>query len=180
MAYLTNTEVGNYLNKTLTAKGQTLVDSLIEAVSAFVDRECNRSWTNGAGDDITETFDGGQYIYFPRIVPIASITSVTVNGTVLESDSYYNYGSYVRLATTAVALPRTVVIVYRTSATEIPSDMKEALKQWVGQLFLSATDGGKKTSRVQMGAVSIDYVTKDGVPKFVQDVIDGYRLHPVV
>lgn len=93
MAYIARSDVETFLNITLIANGQALVDALIATIDAYVDRECNRTWTKGVNDNITETFDGGTDTFFP-INPVVSIQSFTVGGTAYDTANTYNYGYY--------------------------------------------------------------------------------------
>lgn len=179
MAYITRTDIETFLNITLNSNGQALVDALIPAVEKYAEDFCERNWSTGASTDITETFDGGTDMFFPRICPIASVQSVTINGSTYPLSNAYNYGSYIKLASPAIDLPRAVVIVYRTSANTVPNDLKHALIRWVADIFKSQDDAGKTTSRWSEGPVSVDYLVQDGIPKFVEIVLNKYRLQPV-
>lgn len=178
MAYIAKSDVETFLNITLNSNGQALVDALIAAIEAYVDRECNRTWTKGSSDNITETFDGGTDIFFPTN-PVASIQSLTIAGSAYDVSNVYNYGSYLKTKSIIGTNPREIVLVYRTSANAIPQDLKHAIIRWVSEIFKSQDDAGKTSSRVTSGPVSVEYLTQDGIPKFVEDVIKHYRLYPI-
>lgn len=173
MAYITNADIATYLNITLSANGETLVDSLIPAVEAFAESYCNRKFSVSGAQ--TETFDGGVDIFFPQATPVGSITSVTVDGTALTAGDSYNYGSYIRLGSPASSGYRNVVVVYTSAATP-PADLKQALIQWIAQMFKESEDAGKTAKRVAFGSVSMDFLAQDGMPKFVELVLNRYRL----
>lgn len=184
MAYATYTDIEAFLNITLTAGGQSLVTTLIAEINAFVDNYCNRTWTKEASEDITETFDGGTDKYFVDYPPIASVTSVTTgitssySGDVLseDDDEFYVYDTYVRLAVPASNTPRSVQIVYRTSATALPADLKLAIVRWVAEIFKSQDSAGKSVKRVTTGPMTVEYLTKDGIPDYVLRVLNRYKL----
>ncbi len=178
MAYIAKSDIETFLNITLNSNGQALVDALIAAIEAYVDRECNRTWTKGVSDNITETFDGGTDIIFPTN-PVASIQSLTIAGSSYDVSNVYNYGSYLKTKSIVGSKPREIVLVYRTSANAIPADLKHAIVRWVAEVFKSQDDAGKVASRVTSGPVSVEYLTQDGIPKFVEDVIKHYRLYPI-
>ncbi len=173
MAYLTKENVENYLNIDLTPQGETLVDSLIPAVEAYVNSYCSRSWNNSSPQ--TEYLDGGQNLYFLANSPVTSITSIVVDGTTLASTEYFLYSSYIRLDYPATTDYRNVVITY-VSNVPLPNDLKQALIQWVAEMFKNADDGGKTAERVKFGSAETWFKTQDGIPKFVQDVLNRYRL----
>jgi hypothetical protein len=179
MPYIAKTDIETFLNITLATNGETLVTALITALDAFADSYCNRTWTNTSNTEITELHDGGTDTFFPANPPIASITSVKVDGVLYDSSSIYNYGSYVLLSTKVNYGYQNIEIKYKTSATAIPADLKHALVQWVSQIFKSQSDAGKVVSKVSTGPVNIEYLTKDGIPQFVQIMLDKYRLTPV-
>ena len=176
MAYLTTNDIEAMLNITLEANGVTLVNSLIEAVSEYVDSYCGRTWSHAANDEITEYFDGDTNLIKPTAVPVASIVYLKDQGNEISSTNIFNYGNYIKLDVITSGLYRSLELKYKTAATSIPKDLKGALVQWVSQIFKAQGDGGKVASRVTTGPVSVDYATKDGIPKYVEDVMRKYRL----
>jgi hypothetical protein len=180
MAYLANSDIETFLNITLEAQGAAIVTALIPVVSALTDKYCNRTWSDAGTNDITETYDGGESIYYVQNPSIKSVTSVTVNGSALiENTDFWVYDSYIRLNTPAAGYPRGVVIKYKTNASSLPADLKHALVQWVSQIFKSQSDAGKVVSRISAGPVSMDFMTNAEIPPFVKMVLDLYRLTPI-
>lgn len=177
MSYIVNADIGKFLNITLTPDGQTLADSLIAAVDAFIDSQCNRTWTINNGTNIVETFDGGYDTFFPK-QHVKTIVSITENGATIDPGNYFNYGYYIRFKYTTVDIPQTVIITYKTDDNALPVDLKQAEIQWIADMFKSSNDAGKVTSRVSMGPISVDFLAQDGIPKFVQMIINKYRLQP--
>lgn len=177
MAYFARTDVESFLNVTLTTpQGQNLVDMLIPALEARANRHCNRRWAV-SGQQV-ETFDGGQQTYFPSISPIGSVASITVDGTTLSTSEYFVYSGYIRLDYPAIRGNRNVVITY-TANVALPEDVKLALVQWAATIFKSAQDAGMLAKRVKFGQADVEYLLRDGMPQFVKDVLDSYRLPPV-
>jgi hypothetical protein len=176
MAYVARSDIETFLNITLNTNGQNTVDAIIPAIEAFVDDYTNRTWTKASGDNIIETYDGGQTLYLPKITPIASVQSIVIDGTTLSTDDYYVYEDYIRLAEKASSGYRNVVITYRTSANSAPADLKHSIVRWVSEIFKSQDSGGKTVSRVTMGPMTIDYLTKDGIPAYVEKVLNKYRI----
>jgi hypothetical protein len=176
MAYITYLDIEEFLNITLQASGQALVADIIKAVEAASERYCNRKWD--VETEQIEKFDGGTDIFLPQIVPIKEIKSVVVNGSDVAADLIYNYGSYIRLDFKAINLPQTVVVTY-TPDCSLPEDVGHAMIRWVSDIFKSQEDAGKSVSRVSVGPMSIDYLVKDGMPAFVQMVLDQNRLGAV-
>lgn len=178
MAYLTRDDVTAFLNITdLSSGAQSSLDGIIAAVEKAADSYCNRSW--GEENPQTERFDGGTNTFFPRHIPIGSVTSVSYDGDALSADEIYNYGTHIVTEYIQPYGRRAVEIVY-TPDSELPDDVKQALIQWAAQIFKAAEDGGKTTKRVEWGnQVSVEFLTQDGMPKFVEQVLSRYRLHPL-
>jgi len=184
MPYIETGDIEKFLNITLTADGIALVTDLIVSIDAFVDDYCNRTWSKTSSDEIAEIFDGGTDLFFINYPPIVSVTSVKTDiradyaGDLLEEseDEFYVYDTYVKLASPASDIPRSVEIKYKTSATTVPEDLKHAIVRWVSEIFKSQDSAGKAVSRVSIGPMSIDYLTKDGIPLYVEKVLNRYRL----
>lgn len=176
MAYVETTDIETFLNITLEPNGETLVEALIEAVSEYVDNYCGRTWSHDEDDEIEETFDGDSSMLVPTAVPVAEVLSITDNGSEISSENIYNFGTYVKVDVILSGYYRSVVMTYKTAATSIPKDLKHALVQWVAQIFKAQSDAGKVASRISTGSVSVDYATRDGIPKFVEDIMRKYRL----
>jgi len=176
MSYITYTDIETFLNLTLSASGQSLVNAIIPAVETFAENYCNRKW-NISGN-LTEYFDGGVDIFFPAYPPIAAIVSVEVDGSSYNLADVFNYKSYIKLESKAPLSNRNVKIVY-TSAAILPDDVKHALVRWTSEIFKSSDDAGKTTQRVNVGSVNVEFLTQDGIPKYVELVLNKYRLWAV-
>jgi hypothetical protein len=177
MPYISKTDVSNHLNITaLSSAAEATLDVIIAGVEAAADTFCNRTF--GATALQTELFDGNSDIFFPRKMPVSSITSVKIDGDLVAADDIYNYGHYIRLGYRAAPGNRIVEITYTPTET-LPNDVKLALIQWAGQLFKAAEDGGKVTERVRVGEVELWFKTQDGMPKFVEQVLARYRVYPL-
>lgn len=179
--YIAKTDIETFLNITLQTQGENIVNAIIPAIQALVNNYCNRSWDHASNDEITEKFDGGEVSYFVKNPPIASVVTLTVDGTVYtENSDFYVYDDYIRLSARASNFPKAVVIKYKTSATTVPADVKHAMVQWVAQLFKSQSDAGKVVSRVSAGTVSYDYMTRADMPDFVRMVLNQYRVSTII
>jgi hypothetical protein len=179
MAYITAEEVKTFLNIDLTANGSQIVESIIPGVEQYAENYCNRTWQTGS-NDITETFDANGCIYFVGNPPVNldETITVSVDGTALTTSEFFAYANYITLDSTPVRGNRNVVITYKSNAT-IPADLKHALIRWTAEIFKSAEDAGKTAKRVQFGPSEVEFLVQDGIPKFVQMVLDRYRLTPV-
>lgn len=186
MPYLTNNDIETLGNLDLTPNGAALAELLIPAVEAAANAYTNRQWEI-SGNKV-ETFDGGQQMYFPSLVPVASVVSITVDGTVIDANRYFAYSSYIRFDELTDRGFQNVVITYTVNAP-LPADVKIVLAKWVAQFITSMEDsantasGGKSVKRAQFGRSEVEYfapekMTQD-IPAFVTTVLDRYRLAPV-
>ncbi len=178
MSYIIFTDVQNFLEVTLTAPEQTVVNGLIAAFEAYIDDFCNRTWTKSSSTDITEKLDGGTDTFIPQHAPVASVQSVTIDGSLYDLSNVFNYGSYIKLATTPTQDFQNVVIVYRTAANTIPADLKHAIVRWVAEIFKTHKEAGKSLSRLSVGSISMEYTNQESMPSYVKEVINKYRLQP--
>lgn len=176
MPYLTNADVASFLNITLTSAGQTTVDAIIAGVAKAAETYCDRTWSETGQQ--TETFDGFSSAFFPSHTPIASIAAVTIDGSLVDPSEVYLYPYFVKLGYRASRGFGNVSITY-TPAEALPGDLKHALVQWTAQIFKASEDGGKAVKSAQVGTVQMDYAVQDGIPAFVQQVLDRYRVIPV-
>lgn len=176
MPYIASTDIQDFLGIDLQTTGLTQVAALIPAIEGFMERACNRKWV--AANPITETFDGGTDTFFPKVLPISTVLSISDNGDAVDAATIFVYGSYIKTSYRLTNLRRAVTIVY-TSSVSLPADVKHAMVRWVAQIYKEAKDAGKPVSRVNMGPMAVEFLTKDGIPKFVEEVIARHRLRSV-
>lgn len=178
--YIVNADVASFLNVTLSAPEQAVVDDIILAVEAYANNFCNRLFIVSGAQ--TEKFDGGKNTFFIKFPPINEVTSVTVDGHAENPADVFNYKSHIKLASTPLLGNQNVEIVY-TSAVTLPDDLKHALIRWAGQIFKSREDAGKDVSRVTVGSVSVDWLAQQtansGIPDFVVTVLNKYKIEPL-
>lgn len=177
--YVTPEDIGTFLNVDLNAAGTALLNLIIPGVEDYAETMCGRKWTVSNITAITEVFDGGGYQFVPKVTPIASVVSITVDGQVLTTDEYYVYAEYIEMAGYTAYGNQNVEIVYKTAANTIPSDLKLALIEWAAQIFKSSSDAGKVATSVSSGPVSIQFLAKDGIPAAVDLMIKKYRFIPI-
>lgn len=175
---ITYTDVETFLNIDLATGGQSLVNALIADVEAYAASYCNRNFEPG-DSEITEYFDGGTDIFFVATPPVKSITSVKVDGVLYNATYVYNYRHYIQLDAPASRGNLSVEIKYKSDMTA-SADLKQALVRWVAEIFQSQKDAGKPVKRKSVGQVSLDFDTHQGIPDYVQKVLDKYRLMPGV
>jgi hypothetical protein len=77
--------------------------------------------------------------------PINSVTSVSVDGTAIDSSYISNGKQYVAIDYKTTEGIRNVSIVY-TSSASLPSDLKMALIQWAGEMFKAKDEAGREVS----------------------------------
>lgn len=184
--YITRSDVTTQLGtEILPAEGLAL-DAIIDGVESATESYCDRTWNvSGTIEEITEYFDGGGD-FFPLLQGPALASpapTVTDTGTAVSSDSIYNYGSYLKLASATTVGFRNVVITYSTSANQLPKDLKLALIQWCVILFKTAKEGSKDVTSMSVGPLSVSYsdastMTEAGIPAHIQATLDRHKIHP--
>ena len=176
MPYITHADVETFLNITLNSSGESTVDAIIPAVEAYAERYTNRTFSQTTQK--TQLFDGGADTFFPSNVPIdlEEDVTVTIEGTAVDSTEIFVYPTYIKLGFLVGRGNRTVSITY-TPAETLPADLKHALIRWTAEIFKSSEDAGKTIKRARVGdQVEMEFLTQDGVPAYVQNVLDAYRL----
>jgi hypothetical protein len=177
MAYLTNADVALLLNVTLNSDGEALIDAIIPAVEDYAKSYCGRQWNRGTGN-ITETFDGGNGYLFPSSTPIDEIVSITEDGSAIDAGDIYNYGTHIRLAYIPSPGLRRIVVTYKSN-NPLPNDLKHALIRWTADIFKAAEDAGKTVKSIGVGPLKVDFLAQDGIPSYVEMVLNRYRLQPI-
>ena len=185
----TKADVAQYLNQTLSPEQESLLDDqIIPGISQYARNFCNRSFD--ATGNQTETFDGGEKIFFIKEPPINAIVSVTIDGDLLDADQYFNYQQFVEMLNVPAHGNLNVVIVY-TSNNAITDDLKFILVKWAGQTLEKSgvTSGAteEEIKRFTAGSVTIEYRGDDDsstlaqgiyIPTYAYDVLKRYRLEP--
>lgn len=134
---------------------------LISAVSADVRRQTDRALDYPAAA-YTDRFDGngGQEVYL-RQTPVATVTSVTVDGAavplqaVSTGTGYYRDGNTIRLVGYyfTVGLGNCSV-AYTAGAATVPLDLEHAVIQLVALAFVDADHIGKSAATINGDAVN--------------------------
>jgi hypothetical protein len=178
MSYIVSTDIETYLNITLTNNGLNTVNSLIPAVEEVIDNHCNRTWTTADNaTHLTEKYDGGTDVFFLKKTPINQLVSVTIDGEPFDLDDVYNYDNYIKLVSRAAPGLQNVVVVYATLATpaSLPVSVKQAVIQWVSELFKASPDAGKSVEIAQVGPMKLTYkLSSDDMPEFVRRALMPY------
>jgi len=173
MSYLAYTDIQTFLETTLTAAEQAVVNQILPGLEAFVDGETGRSW-NVEGN-ITELFDGGSNVFFLTKPKANEVVSVKVDGMAVDADDIYNYGDRVKLDVVVPDGPQVVEIVYKQASSNLPNDLKFALIRWASEIFKSHKEAGKTITRTSSGPISVDFDTKD-LPDYMRRILDRYTL----
>lgn len=155
--------------------------------------------TKGIRNYFTEKFDGGVNTFLVANPPIIEVISVSEDEEELVADEdYFNYGSYIKFPTKAFSGHQNVVIKYANEY--FPDALKQALIQWILEVYETQLAGGGATvevgevKSVSVGPVSVTYGSPDssegsqtssssgllsGVPEEVADVLRLYRKNPL-
>ena len=188
MADLTTlAKVRGYMRGEFATASYTMHDAeltrLIAVVSADVRSRTDRALDYPAASH-TDRFDGdGSQRVHLRNVPVATLTSVTVDGspvplqTVSTGDGYYLDGNEVQLVGyTFTAGIGNCSIAYTAGAALVPADLEQAVIQLVALAFTDGDHIGQSQK-----TINGDNVTWNGGPQLVnaQAIIDRYTRTPI-
>lgn len=125
---------------------------------------------------VTETHDGGDTVLVLRRPPVVSVTSVTVSGSTVSSDSYVvdTVSGLVRSLTGSIgSQPQDTTVVYRAGRSPVPARARHAALEALRHLW--ATQRGAMARSTLNGD---EYVAGMGwsLPRRVMELLDDLRV----
>lgn len=173
--------------------GSADLSALITAASLAVENYCNRVFEQVA---VTETHDGGDAPFlFLRRPPIASVATVTINGTALDNtggDAWSfnaNTGELVRgdgrdhprFSSCWPAGVQNVTVLYTGGYATVPGPVKRAVILQVKYLSdLSANSGAYKAESIGDYSYTLGDITIHGLSPAAAAILSGYVRHNVM
>jgi len=162
MALCTQTQVEQRLQINFTDNNDVVCAELIAAAQGHIERVAGRVIEAAS---ITETFDGPASTLWLQVTPVNSITSVTVDGTLLTANDY-TYTDYGRLARTTNSRERSwttskqqsIVVVYNGGYTTVPYDLQDVCANMAARAF----QAGASNAAIPAGAEGIKSIMLAG------------------
>ena len=161
------------------AQDQKLISLLIKAVSAAVQKYCNRIFIRAS---YTETHDGdGTVDILVKNPPINSITQITEDDVVVTSSWYvfYDDEGCIKRKDSGVWAKGIQNIVVQYSGgwlqKSLPEDLKWACLQWLNLMWKRKEDSRVGVSSWNFGDQSTTYITEEMTPE-IKAVLDRYRI----
>jgi hypothetical protein len=157
-----------------------LLSRLLSASSDYFETQTERTMATAS---YTASFDGdGARSYYPRRIPVVSVSSVSVDGTAVakatgtSDDGWLLDGYVVRLRNTTFSTGvLNCQVCYVAGYDPIPQDVQQAVIELATLKFKERTHVGKQSEgMVGMNATFLPSIT----PRSVQDVIDDYSSIP--
>lgn len=190
MSYTTKTKVDDLFGISVP---QTVFDSLLASVKAFIDRYCGKTFEgantenfydgNGLEELIVDSFVGNPTV---KILNQDGTTESTLaagqgndyvllplNSTEKSIIRLTGNGSYGRFPKREYAVS---VLADFGGSTTVPADIELAATKMIGSIFNSAQKGGKVTS-LQLGDYSISFAEMESSvgDAGVQQILDSHR-----
>lgn len=194
MPWPTATEVEQRTRITLTAGVTSYgldVTELIAKAKAYAESYCGREFDEEA---TTETHDGGELVIVQR-PPIVSVSSITVDGTALDTDEYWVYTNYVRISeyqNGAIRIAsyyapelRNVVIAYTGGYSDavggipIPAELSEVILEIACRWLMRADDHyrtAKGVKQLSVGNVAVTYAQDREALADLLTRLDRFRM----
>lgn len=180
-----------YMKKT-DAADDTLIESLINATTVFVENYCGRRFKKTVYTAELKDGNGSQYLFLKHY-PIVSVTTIywtdiTVGDTLIDSDDYKIYANqgYIYKAGGWVYGHQNIKITYEAGYTFIGGaagavpeelyDLREVVNALVSMLFNNPTKYGIDSEKI--GQYSVKFTSPgeliDGLPKDLINRLNFY------
>jgi hypothetical protein len=164
---LTDTDIANFLKRTLSASEKTLVTSLITELESELCRATNRNFKVDSGGAVPvpvqyyEYFNGGFTKIMPQNTPVDSLVAIEIDGVdktshYTENVNYWIYDNFIVFASPVVGTShnlKSVKITY-TIKKFWGDDVILMLKKWVAYEFLKSENAGVGNSSMSFAEVA--------------------------
>ncbi len=182
---VTYSDVGNFINKKFNSQEQTLIAFLISACETLIARETGR---NFAYSNVLyyEDLVAGTNLYKFRNTPVLEINKILLDNVIqyeVEGNSNiytlnidftpYTDSIYFYTIPTSLIRSSNGLRIYYTIEKFWGDDVKLAIMQWVGEIFLSRDYAGKKINSINSNGVSVSF---NSAPDYVKDIIASYTI----
>lgn len=157
--FAANEDVKAYLGITKPDK-DAIIDRLILAVSAHIEKVCGRSF---AVQTYIDNFrPAGQASIFLKHGPVTGFTSLVAGGQIMDATRYYRDGRVVALESGSVFGREAVVATYQAGYATVPEPIKQACIETVA-LRVREMDRIGEASKSIAGE-STSYIVSDLTP----------------
>lgn len=160
------------------------IERLVNTASQQIERYCNRVFVLTS---YSEVFDGGRanQVLLSNI-PVVSISEVNLDServfgasTIIPSTDYSLNGAVItRLSGTWGNVRQSLLIKYSAGFSVIPADIEDACIMLVELRYRMKND--RRIGRESQSKANEDVTFVTGWPKEVTDILDGYKLIPMV
>jgi len=155
----------------------TLIDTLIDVVDEEIKGYCGI--TALSSSSITEKVDvpdSAQRDLRLNTFPVISVTSVSINDTVISSDDYYvdKETGYIRLKGVGSFFThgyQQISVVYSAGFSAIPADLSHAATILAAAHF----NGGRHAGMLYEQTATYRYRRREGMPEEVIRILSRYR-----
>lgn len=182
MSLIAHTDISAYNGKTYESAQQTELTRLCGVVEKLFERMTNgRRFSDNASTEFTQELEVENKDTIDLPIRPTSITSISYLSdfgdeayTVIDSGDYMLRGVAIKFAYTLNGYYK---VVYKGET--IPADVKQALIEWVMLLYGAKNTDGKQTSTEARGTSQNNYMIKENLPVFIQQVIEAQTIYHV-
>jgi len=162
------------------AQWTTWLEELEDAAINMVDSYCRRDFLQHTSQTEYHDGDGGTILFFDHS-PVISLTSITVEGSLVATSDYYLYANegYVKLWSNSFAKnrPRNVVVVYTYGYASVPAMIAhvtaEIIANMIKKVYRETESSG--VNRKQIGDYEAWYGDKAVFTAEMKEKLNYYR-----
>ncbi len=186
MAYITTTDLANYLQRALTAAETTQAPTVLDAVSGWIDRYTGRTWVGTSVTGETSVYYG-PFVILAR-PPVSVVTTLTARARevgavtrVLVAGSDYELLDAAHGVLRVVAAVGDLITAAYTTGAALPVEVKLAAEMlaaaWLSAADTQAASQGIKAYSVGSGDLSVTYRDEAGTlaPEPVRRLLAAWR-----
>lgn len=183
MGYTDQTLVTGYLNRNLTEREATIIKTVIDSVTDYINNETGDTWETTA-TGVARYFTGGEpLLIIDSCLNIESVQHVDADGNILYDYEATEYNAYPLNRTTKTQLehfPRwpkgtgQIKVTGKWGQSDgVPSDIQLAATILASAVFQNETDNIKSES---IEGYSVTYSDVKQTNSQVRDILDAHRV----
>lgn len=178
-----NSTIALYTEKVYTAQQQDELDRIAQTVqNLFKTMTGGRVFTNSDTPDAEFEYmycvDNEDRLYLPSrltaVVTLEYLSDADPETFTEYTDPYLVRNGYIDFRFNVVGEFK---LTYK--AEIMPEDVKQALIEWAMLIFTSKANNGKQTNSEARGTSTNNYMMKNNLPVFIQQVIEAHKIYHV-
>lgn len=160
-------------------KDDTILTSLMDRVSKFVETYCNRVFASASYDELHDGNSNGSLVV--ANAPITAFATLEIDDEAVISADYfwYDYGEIILKSGTFGRKRQSVHCVYTAGFSEVPLDVEDAVIKLIAMSFYGKGKDRLGVSSKTLGSEGSITFTTSELPGEIKEVLDAYKFIPV-